>query len=157
VFSIIELTDRNRYNPVHHHHRAAKVPENAQKNSRVKRPHGRHPDHPYRGSAIILLTVRKVRVSLAELGRQPAVGAASPDGADYRCHHLASFGREGGTSRLTANGGGYAINARPRHLNVTGSRTLYSDPEHGAPQKTTATKPAPLTVQRRVKVGLRLK
>jgi prepilin-type N-terminal cleavage/methylation domain-containing protein len=65
-------------------------------------------------------------VSLTELG-PPTSGGASPAAADLIDSTLAQGIKGGYKFTVTANEGGYAVNANPVTFNVDGSRTFYSD------------------------------
>src|SRR5438477_5854179 len=69
----------------------------------------------------------KYATSLTELGPPAAGGGASPAGADLIDSTLAAGEKGGYKYALSANGGGYIINASPTTFKVSGSRTFYSD------------------------------
>ena len=68
----------------------------------------------------------KYATSLTELG-PPTSGASSPAAAELIDSTLASGEKGGYKFTLSANGGGYVINAMPVAFGVSGSRTFYSD------------------------------
>jgi type IV pilus assembly protein PilA len=68
----------------------------------------------------------KYATALSELG-PPTSGSASPSAADLIDSTLAAGEKGGYKFALSANNGGYAINASPTAFGVTGSRTFYSD------------------------------
>jgi len=64
--------------------------------------------------------------SLTELG-PPSSGAASAAAADLIDSNLAAGEKSQYKFNLTANQGGYAVNANPVTFGTSGSRTFYSD------------------------------
>jgi len=64
--------------------------------------------------------------SLAELG-PPTSGGPTPAAADLIDGTIAAGEKGGYKFTLTANGGGYVINANPVTYNISGSKSLYSD------------------------------
>jgi type IV pilus assembly protein PilA len=68
----------------------------------------------------------KYATSLTELG-PPTSGAPSPAAADLIDSTLAAGEKGGYKFTLSANSGGYIINAAPVAFGVSGSRTFYSD------------------------------
>jgi len=68
----------------------------------------------------------KYATSLTELG-PPASGAEGPAAANLIDSTLASGEKGGYKFTLSANSGGYIINAAPVAFGVSGSRTFYSD------------------------------
>ena len=68
----------------------------------------------------------KYATSLTELG-PPASGAEGPAAANLIDSTLASGEKGGYKFTLSANSGGYVINAAPVAFGVSGSRTFYSD------------------------------
>ena len=68
----------------------------------------------------------KYATSLTELG-PPASGADNPAAANLIDSTLAGGEKGGYKFALSANGGGYAINASPVAFGISGSRTFYSD------------------------------
>jgi hypothetical protein len=68
----------------------------------------------------------KYATSLTELG-PPASGAEGPAAANLIDSTLSSGEKGGYKFTLSANSGGYIINAAPVAFGVSGSRTFYSD------------------------------
>jgi len=68
----------------------------------------------------------KYATALTELG-PPTSGAPSPSAADLIDGTLAAGEKGGYKFTLSANSGGYIINAAPTAYGVTGTRTFYSD------------------------------
>jgi type IV pilus assembly protein PilA len=68
----------------------------------------------------------KYATSLTELG-PPTSGAPSPAAADLIDSTLAGGEKGGYKFTLSANAGGYVINAAPVAFGVSGTRTFYSD------------------------------
>jgi prepilin-type N-terminal cleavage/methylation domain-containing protein len=68
----------------------------------------------------------KYASSLTELG-PPTSGAAGPGAADLIDSGLAGGEKGGYKFVVTANAGGYVINAQPTAFGVSGTRTFYSD------------------------------
>ena len=68
----------------------------------------------------------KYATALTELG-PPASGAEGPAAANLIDSTLASGEKGGYKFTLSANSGGYIINAAPVAFGVSGSRTFYSD------------------------------
>jgi prepilin-type N-terminal cleavage/methylation domain-containing protein len=64
--------------------------------------------------------------SLTELG-PPASGSANASAADLIGNDLSGGAKSGYKFTLSANQGGYVINANPEAFNSSGSRTFYSD------------------------------
>jgi type IV pilus assembly protein PilA len=68
----------------------------------------------------------KYATSLTELG-PPTSGAPGPAAADLIDNNLASGEKGGYKFVMSANSGGYIVNANPVTYGVSGSRTFYSD------------------------------
>jgi len=75
-------------------------------------------------------TYGKYATSLTELGPPTGGSAPNPSAGDYIDGTLAAGIKGGYKFTVTANNGGYAVNANPVTFGVDGGRTFYSDQSH---------------------------
>ena len=124
------IADCYRNYPDHHHDRAAQVqsrPEICQGNLGARC----HPNHPHHAGAV-LFAVWQYAASLTELG-PPASGAEGPAAANLIDSTLASGEKGGYKFTLSANSGGYVINAAPVSLRRQRQPDILLGPIHGGP------------------------